>query len=165
MRDAKHRLIEGLELFAGTSRRELRWVTSLGTLVDAPAGKLLQRQGDAESEFVVVLAGVVALEHDGRTAAILCAGEAWGDPPRAPQSSRHAATARTRSPATVLVYTSQEYEALLSRCPHIATQLERARALEIRSRVMQSTRTGPVDGVAPPDFSVVGAAVWGGSGT
>src|SRR5262249_41480859 len=138
MRDAKLRLIEGLDLFVGTSLRELRSVVGLGTIVDAPANKVLQRQGAPEREFVVVLKGAGALEQAGRTAAILCAGEAWGDPPRAPQGSRHAATARTRSPATVLVYTRQEHEALVSRCPGIARQMERARALEIRLRALQS---------------------------
>jgi CRP-like cAMP-binding protein len=162
MGDARMRVLEGLELFVGSTRRELRSVKGLGTIVDTGPDKVLQRQGGVEREFVGVLAGVVSLEQNGRTAAVLCAGEAWGDPPRAPQGSRHAATARTRTHASVLVYTRQEYEALLSRCPHVAKKLERARALEIRSRAVQSARTGTAVGVAPPVFSS-SALLWGSS--
>jgi hypothetical protein len=129
-------------------------------LLDMPVNTVIQRAGDAEREFVVVVAGIISLEHRGLTTTMLCAGEAWGDPPRPPDAVRHTATARTRTHTTLLVYASHEYEALLARCPDVARQIERVRALEDRSRIVRCVPTGAAVGV-PRASSDVAAAVGG----
>jgi CRP-like cAMP-binding protein len=131
MRDPVVRTLMGLDLFVGTSRRQLQSVVSLGTFVDVPAGRVVCRQGVAAREFFVVVEGRVELERAGTTVAILLEGEAWGEPRPVNEACRHAATATATSRSCLLVYNRPEYLALLQRCPTVAQRLSRAARLDV----------------------------------
>jgi CRP-like cAMP-binding protein len=131
MRDPVIRILTGLELFVGASRRQLRTVANLGTFVYVPAGRVVCRQGAAAREFFVVVEGRVELERAGETVAILLEGEAWGEPRPLNEACRHAATATATTRASLLVYNRSEYMGLLARCPSIERRLSRATRLEV----------------------------------
>jgi CRP-like cAMP-binding protein len=131
MRDPMIRILKGLDLFVGASRRQLQSVVNLGTFVDVPAGRVVCRQGVAAREFFVVVEGRVELERAGATVAILLEGEAWGEPRRIDDACCHAATATATSRTCLLVYTRREYLALLERCPSIAERLSEAARLDV----------------------------------
>jgi CRP-like cAMP-binding protein len=142
MRDPVIQSLRGLDLFVGTSRRQLRSVANLGTFVDVPAGRVVCRQGVAAREFFVVVEGRVELEREGTTVAILLEGEAWGEPRPLNEPCRHAATATATSRACLLVFNRREYVALLERCPSVAERLLLAARLDVPLAPDPSGRVG-----------------------
>ena len=67
-----------LELFVGLDQRALRRLTNYFSIVDVSDGAALARQGDPTSEFVVVLAGQIAVSLDGLPLAVFDAGAQFG---------------------------------------------------------------------------------------
>jgi CRP-like cAMP-binding protein len=131
MREQMRPTLAGLELFAGSTRRQLRSSTNLGTFIDVSADRVVCREGTPAREFFVIATGRVELERRGKTVAVLIAGEAWGHPRPRTEPCLHATTAIARSNACLLVYDRREYVALLARCPVVAARLSRVMTLEI----------------------------------
>jgi CRP-like cAMP-binding protein len=56
--------LSGLELFSGRSQSELEPLASMLSPVDAPAGAVVARQGEAAQSFLLVVTGVAAVVRD-----------------------------------------------------------------------------------------------------
>lgn len=118
----KTRLIAGVPLFSGLSRRELSQVASIADEIDFRAGKVLIREGDPGREFFVLLEGDAEVSRDGRTLATRRAGEFFGEMALVSSRPRNA-TVTTTSPARALVITEREFRRLLRRSPAIALKV------------------------------------------
>ena len=67
-----------LELFVGLDQRALHRLAHHFSIVDVADGAALARQGDPTNEFVVVLAGRIAVSLDGLPLAVFDAGAQFG---------------------------------------------------------------------------------------
>src|SRR5687767_11369131 len=70
--------ITHMELFAGLSRRQLRQVVALSTLVRRPAGAVLAREGQFAQELLVLISGGAVATVDGVPVANLTGGAQIG---------------------------------------------------------------------------------------
>lgn len=78
MTSTEERLGE-IPIFADLSKRERRRITSLMTLVDVPAGRIIITQGDVGREFMIIVEGEAEVRRDGTTIATLGAGDFLGE--------------------------------------------------------------------------------------
>ena len=93
--DQKLELLKRVPLLAGLGRRELEEVGRLVDEVDIKAGKVLMREGDAGSEFFVLVTGSVGIDRGGTRILTMGGGDFFGEialidearvPPRPPPS-------------------------------------------------------------------------------
>ncbi|MFO7572011.1 MAG: cyclic nucleotide-binding domain-containing protein [Gaiellaceae bacterium] len=121
-RDAKVKLISGVPLFAGLSKKELAQVASIADEIDFTAGKTLIREGEPGREFFILLDGSAEVTRKGKSLATLRGGAFFGeiallcDVPRV-------ATVTTTSPTRALVITDREFRSLVKRTPEIALKV------------------------------------------
>lgn len=124
-------LIAGNRLFASCNRRELTAVRSLGTVVDVEAGRVLLREGDAATEFYVVLTGEASVTGHGMTPRSAGPGQFFGELELLDWGPR-ASTATAVTAMRLLVFTRVEFRALLSAVPSVAYVILRAQAERLR---------------------------------
>jgi len=121
-RDAKVKLISGVPLFAGLSKKELAQVASIADEIDFTAGKTLIREGEPGREFFILLDGSAEVTRKGESLATHRGGAFFGeialmcDVPRV-------ATVTTTSPTRALVITDREFRSLAKRTPEIALKV------------------------------------------
>lgn len=119
--DTKIRLLEQVPLFAGLSQEQLRSVALVADEVDVPAGTTLTREGTAGREFVVLVAGEVAIEEGGREVRRLHDGDFLGEIALLTRGPR-TATATTTVPSRVLVLTDRAFRQLADTVPAFAAR-------------------------------------------
>jgi CRP-like cAMP-binding protein len=121
-KDAKVKIISGVPLFAGLSKRELSQVASIADEVDLRAGKTLIREGERGREFFILLDGTVEVSRKGKRLATRKGGDFFGevalmcDVPRV-------ATVTTTAPTRALVITDRDFRSLVKRSPSIALKV------------------------------------------
>jgi len=71
--------LKSIPLFADLSKRELRKVSSLMTLIEVPAGRTIITQGDVGREFMVIVEGSAEVRRDGEHIATLGMGDFLGE--------------------------------------------------------------------------------------
>jgi CRP-like cAMP-binding protein len=121
-KDVKIKLIAGVPLFQGLSRRELGQVASLADEIDLPAGRKLTSEGRSGREFVVLVAGVADVSRRGKTINKLGPGDFLGEISLVTGRPR-TATVTTRSPATLLVLSAPGFRSLLRSMPSIQAKV------------------------------------------
>lgn len=120
--DAKVKVISGVPLFSGLSKRELAQVASIADEIDLRSGRTLIREGERGREFFILLAGSAEVTRKGKVLATRGAGDFFGevalmcDVPRV-------ATVTTTSPSRALVVTDRDFRALVRRTPAIALKV------------------------------------------
>lgn len=123
--DAKAKLIGGVALFAGLSKKELAQVASIADEIDFRADKVLIREGERGREFFILVEGSVEVTQNGRSIATRGVGDFFGeialmcDRPRV-------ATVTTVEPSRALVVTDRDFKALVNRTPQIALKVLQA---------------------------------------
>jgi CRP/FNR family transcriptional regulator, cyclic AMP receptor protein len=121
-RDAKVKVISGVPLFSGLSKRELAQVASIADEIDLRSGRTLIREGERGREFFILLDGSAEVTRKGKVLATRGAGDFFGevalmcDVPRV-------ATVTTTSRTRALVVTDREFRALVKRTPAIALKV------------------------------------------
>jgi CRP-like cAMP-binding protein len=118
-------------LFSRLGDKELSAVRSLMTQADLPAGRVLAKQGAVGSELFVILSGTASVDRDGHHLADLGPGDFLGEMSILDHGPR-TATVTATTDITVLVATSQEFNALLDRSPSVARQMLPALAHRVR---------------------------------
>lgn len=131
-RDAKVKLIAGVPLFSGLSKRELAQVATIADEIDFRTGKVLIREGDRGREFFILLEGTSDITRNGKRLASRGAGDFFGEVALVCDVPR-VATVTTTSPIRALVITDREFRALLKRSPEIALKVLRAVAERLPS--------------------------------
>jgi CRP-like cAMP-binding protein len=109
-------------LFAGLTKKQLRFVSRLSTEFDVPAGQILARQGAAGAEFFIVLEGQVEVIRGGELVATRGPGSPLGE--IALLSARpRTATLIAQTPLRGRVTTQREFAGLLAEVPEISRRL------------------------------------------
>jgi CRP-like cAMP-binding protein len=120
--DTKVKLIAGVPLFAGLSKRELAQVASIADEIDFRPGKVLIREGERGREFFVLLAGEAQITRRGRQIATRRPGDFFGEIALVSSLPR-VATVTTTSPVRALVIVDRDFRGLLKRSPPIAMKV------------------------------------------
>jgi CRP-like cAMP-binding protein len=115
---------ETYEVFRGCSRRDLRFLSSLATRIELPAGRVLAREGEHRREFVLVVKGTADLHRDGRLVERLGPGGYYGEfalLTGIPQP----ATVTAHTPLTVDVIAERDFRCAFSLLPSVRTHIDR----------------------------------------
>ena len=126
-RDAKVKLIQTVPLFARCSKRALQQIAAMADEVDVPEGRQLTREGEAGSEFFIILTGTAEVRRRGRKIRTLGPGDFLGEIALVTRVPR-TATVTATSPLDVLVITAREFRALLEQAPAVQTKVLEALA-------------------------------------
>ncbi|HSG12589.1 MAG TPA: cyclic nucleotide-binding domain-containing protein [Gaiellaceae bacterium] len=121
-RDAKAKLISGVPLFAGLSKRELAQVSAIADELDFGSGKTLIREGDAGREFFILLEGSADVTLKGKVLATHGPGAFFGEVALMCDTPR-IATVKTTSPSRALVITDRDFRTLVKTSPGIALKV------------------------------------------
>jgi CRP/FNR family cyclic AMP-dependent transcriptional regulator len=127
----KLELLKRVPLLAGLGRRELEEVGRLVEEVDIKAGKILMREGDAGSEFFVLVTGSVGIDRGGTRVLTMGGGDFFGEIALIDEGPR-TATATTESDSKLLVLGHREFHSLMDQFPAIRTCVLEALAKRIR---------------------------------
>ena len=130
-RDAKLALLQGVQLFAGFTKKELAAVAKAADQVDYPDGVYLGRQDAVGHEAFVVVSGSLTVRRNGRKIASLEAGDIAGEMALfdgQPRSADLVASGET----SVLVIPRREFLALLDGNAALSQKLLRTLADRLR---------------------------------
>lgn len=114
-------------LFDGLSRPQRAAAASLLTVVDVAPGTMLGRQGRVAREFLLLLAGAVAVVVDGSPIALVRGGGHFGEVALLDRAvdSRRRAGFHALSDARVAVANRREFASLLRLSPVVAGRIGR----------------------------------------
>lgn len=124
-RDAKGKLLAGIPLFAGLSKKELAQIASIAEELDFRAGNQLIREGGPGREFFIVLEGSVEVTQKGKRLAIRKAGDFFGEIALVSDRPRMA-TVTTLEPSVMLIVTETNFRRLVKKSPEIALKVLQA---------------------------------------
>jgi CRP-like cAMP-binding protein len=116
--DPKLKLLSEVPLFQRLGKKELQRLGQLADEVDVPAGKVLMRQGEQGAEMLVISAGRVRVERDGRQVAELGRGSWIGEMALLSEAPRNA-TVTALEPATLFVVGHREFHSLMNSMPSV----------------------------------------------
>lgn len=117
--------LRSIPLFSGLSKKQLREVARHADEVDVPEGKNLLQEGSTPCEFFAIEDGSVEVRRDNEVLAQLGPGDFFGETALLDRGVRNA-TVTTVAPSTLVVMTPQEFRAMATAMPSVATQLQRA---------------------------------------
>lgn len=116
--DPKLELLSQVPLFQRLGKKELQQLGKLADEVDVPADKVLMRQGELGAEMLIISAGRVSVERDGRQVAELGPGSWIGEMALLSEAPRNA-TVTTLEPATLFVVGHREFHSLMNSMPSV----------------------------------------------
>jgi CRP-like cAMP-binding protein len=123
--------IEGLELFEGCGRSQLKMVDQLGAAVTVAAGRVLCTEGKRGSQFFLLLHGLVQVQNSCGRLALLHPG-AWFGETALIYKSRQLASVTTVLESMVIVFDRREFDELRQVTPQIRERLDATAALFAR---------------------------------
>ena len=116
-------LLAQVPLFKNLSKKHLEHVSSLATRIDAPAGKVLTREGEVGHEFIVILEGEIEIRHGDEVVATRSAGDYVGEISLIDHRPR-TATVVAKTPVSIDVIGQREFTTLLNDEPEIAEKIK-----------------------------------------
>ena len=133
-RDPKVERISQVRLFSACGKRDLARIASLAEEVEAPAGRVLIRQGDRGREAFVISEGRAKVTIRGKKSARLGPGDCFGEMALL-HSAPRSATVTAETDMRLLVLGSRQFSTLIEDVPIIgrrilATLAERLREAE-----------------------------------
>ena len=120
--NAKVKIISGVPLFAGLSKRQLSQVAAIADEVDLRPGRTLIREGERGREFFVLLDGSADVTRKGKLIATRKPGDFFGEVALVCNVPR-VATVTTTSKSRALVVTDRDFRSLVKRTPEIALKV------------------------------------------
>jgi CRP/FNR family transcriptional regulator, cyclic AMP receptor protein len=117
--------LRSIALFESLPRGAGRAVAQHADEIDVAEGTELVRQGEFAYEFFVIEDGTADVLRDGERIAGLGPGDFLGEMGIVRKAVRNA-TVVTRSPAKVIVMTSQAFRLMAQTSPEVASQIEAA---------------------------------------
>ena len=130
-KDAKLELLGNVSLFSACSKADLSRVASLVDQVEAPAGKVLTRQGDPGRECFVIVEGSAKATMRGRRSITLGPGSFFGEMALLDGGPR-SATVRAHTDMQLLVLDSRSFSDLLDDVPAVRRNVMRGMADRLR---------------------------------
>ena len=118
-------LLAQVPLFASLSKKHLQQVSSLATQIDAPAGKVLTREGEQGHEFIVILSGEVEIRRGEEVVATRGAGDHIGEIALIDHRPR-TATVVAMTPVVIEVIAQREFATLMNDEPEIGEKIKAA---------------------------------------
>jgi CRP/FNR family cyclic AMP-dependent transcriptional regulator len=130
---ADHKLdaLETVGLFRGCTKRELRSIASLCTLLSVPSGFVLTTQGGPGGECFVIADGQASVAIDGQTVAQVGPGESVGEMSLL-DGGRRSATVTATTPMDLYVLSAGEFTAMLQQSPAIDRKIMTSMARRLR---------------------------------
>ena len=127
-------LLAQVPLFKDLSKKHLKQVSTLATRIDAPAGKVLTREGETGHEFILILEGSVEIRRGDDLVATRGAGDYIGEIALLEHQPRTATVVAT-TPVVLDVIGQREFASLVRDEPEIgaaikATSAERLAELD-----------------------------------
>ena len=120
------------------SRRERQAFSQASTLLDVPAGAVLDRAGTVGRQFAIVLTGA-AVATAGRQESALLAGDHFGDVALLDAGSTPA-TVVAATPMTLAVVSPTEFAVVLDRCPTVVRAVLDGLATRLRASAPAAER-------------------------
>lgn len=137
--DEKVDLLGGLPLFSALDRRSMEAVATLAREVEAPAGTVLMREGEAADTFYLIVSGTVHVERAGLPIRSMSGGGFLGEIALVEDGER-TATATCATDCRLLALGRFEFDRVTATFP------------EVRSRIEGAVRRRPhADEAAAPD--------------
>jgi CRP/FNR family cyclic AMP-dependent transcriptional regulator len=130
--DAKTKLFSQVPLFSRLKGKSLERVAHVADEVDVPAGMALTQEGATAAEFFVILEGNVEVTRGGGMLATLGPGDFLGEIALVDGGPR-TATARTTTPARLVVLTTSQFHTLIDDEPEVRLCVLQALAARVRS--------------------------------
>jgi CRP-like cAMP-binding protein len=122
------RRIEGIQLFDGCRRSQLKAIDQLGMTLDLAADRTLCREGKPGSQFFVLIDGLVGVHSSSGQLALLRAG-AWFGETALVYNALQRATVTTVVASTVIAYDRREFNSLRDIAPQVRERLDVTAAL------------------------------------
>lgn len=116
-------LLAQVPLFKDLSKKHLQQVSTLTTRIDAPAGKVLTREGETGREFILILEGEVEIRRGDDVIATRGAGSYIGEIALIEHQPRTATVVAT-TPVVLEVIGQREFATLLRDEPEIGEQIK-----------------------------------------
>lgn len=120
--------LSDLELFADCTRSELRQIESLTTYLQVERDRVLIREGNPATEFIVIGSGSARISRETgegtTTLAEVGSGEFIGEMELLAKT-RRAATATATTDLAVLVSSASEFKSMLDLAPSVAEKVQR----------------------------------------
>jgi CRP-like cAMP-binding protein len=128
--------LSDLELFADCTRSELRQIESLTTYLQVERDRVLIREGNPATEFIIIGSGSARISRETgggtTTLAEVGSGEFIGEMELL-SKTRRAATATATSDLAVLVSSAAEFKSILHVAPSVAEKVHRASVVRAAS--------------------------------
>ncbi len=121
-RDEKLDLLHSIPLFDRFDGKHLKRLGMLTDEVDAPAGKVLIRQGELGDDLMVIVSGTVTVERDGAKINALKAGDFFGEIAVIDRGPR-TATVTADTPCRLLVINHRDFPSLIDEFPEVASEV------------------------------------------
>ena len=138
--DTKADALGRAPLFESLSRDELRDLAKVTEDLEVDEGKVLCREGEAASEFFVIVEGQVEVTRDGRRLTTLGDGDFFGEIALI-EHMRRTATVTAATPLRFFVLTSRSFWSLIDRQPEIERKILRALAKRAMADARDPTLT------------------------
>jgi CRP-like cAMP-binding protein len=130
-RDAFIDHLASVPLFAACSRKDLQLVAKRAEDVKVEAGKQLVTEGDAGTEFFVIIDGKATVTRHGQKVAELGPGQFFGDLALLDRAPRNA-TITADTPMELVVLGQREFAGLIDDVPEFAHKLLAGLARRLR---------------------------------
>jgi CRP/FNR family transcriptional regulator, cyclic AMP receptor protein len=137
-RDQKVELLRGVSLFSTCRKGELKRIASLVDQVEAPAGKVLAREGAVGREFFVIVEGRAKATRGSRKLASLRRGSFFGEMSLLDDGPR-SATVTAETDMQLLVLSSRSFASLIAGNPAVSRKLLRGLAERLRAAQAAAT--------------------------
>ena len=147
---AKTKLLASLSLFSSCSAKELAAIARITYEVSAEDGRVMCAEGEAGSEFFVIVDGTVEVTIGGRPIVALGPGRFFGEMALLDGGPR-IATVKATSPMSLLVLNRSEFESLVVTSPSVTRRMLAALGTRLRAadKIMVSSLPEDGDEVLP----------------
>lgn len=114
--------LEKIPLFAGLSKKELRFLAQMSSETSVQDGSVLVKQGEIGQEAMIIESGSAEVRRDGRRIDSLGPGDFFGEMSLINHMPRNADVVAT-SDMNLLVMDSREFSSVLSEYPEVAVKI------------------------------------------
>lgn len=120
--DDKISHLQRIPLFAGLSKKELRFLAQMTNETSVQEGSTLVKQGELGQEAMVIEEGTAEVRRDGEHVDHIGPGDFFGEMSLINNMPRNADVVAT-SDMTLLVMDSREFSSVLSQYPEVAVKI------------------------------------------
>ena len=120
--DDKIEHLEKIPLFAGLSKKELRFLAQMSSETSVHEGSVLVKEGEIGQEAMIIESGSAEVRRDGRKIDDLGPGDFFGEMSLINHMPRNADVVAT-SDMNLLVMDSREFSSVLGEYPEVAVKI------------------------------------------